>query len=177
MKTLCVFCGSSLGFKPEFSELAQNLGLRMAKRRIKLVYGGAKVGLMGVLADAVLEYGGIVTGVIPEFLIKAEVVHSSLTEIIVVDTMHERKETMYRLSDGFVAIPGGFGTLDEVIEVVTWRLLGLHKKPVAMLSHNHYWETFSALIEHVVKQGFAMREARELFTIHDDVDQAIDIIK
>ena len=177
MKTLCVFCGSSLGFKAKHRKLAENLGKQLARRNIKLVYGGGKIGLMGVLANAVLENGGVVTGVIPEFLMKSEVAHSTLTEMIVVKDMHARKQCMYSLSRGFVVIPGGIGTLDEAIEIITWKYLQLHKKPIVMLSNDHYWEAFSSLIGQIVVEGFATKAIEGLFTILDDVDQALDTIK
>lgn len=177
MKTLCVFCGSSLGFKAKHRQLAENLGKQLARRNIKLVYGGGKIGLMGVLANAVLENGGVVTGVIPEFLMKSEVAHSTLTEMIVVKDMHARKQCMYSLSRGFVVIPGGIGTLDEAIEIITWKYLQLHKKPVVMLSNDHYWEAFSSLIGQIVVEGFAPKAIEGLFTTLDDIDQALDTIK
>ena len=177
MKTLCVFCGSSLGFKAKHRKLAENLGKQLARRNIKLVYGGGKIGLMGVLANAVLENGGVVTGVIPEFLMKSEVAHSTLTEMIVVKDMHARKQCMYSLSRGFVVIPGGIGTLDEAIEIITWKYLQLHKKPVVMLSNDHYWEAFSSLIGQIVVEGFAPKAIEGLFTTLDDIDQALDTIK
>ena len=175
--TLCVFCGSSLGFKAKHRKLAENLGKQLARRNIKLVYGGGKIGLMGVLANAVLENGGVVTGVIPEFLMKSEVAHSTLTEMIVVKDMHARKQCMYSLSRGFVVIPGGIGTLDEAIEIITWKYLQLHKKPVVMLSNDHYWEAFSSLIGQIVVEGFAPKAIEGLFTTLDDIDQALDTIK
>ena len=177
MKTLCVFCGSSLGFKSKHRALAENLGKQLARRSVKLVYGGGKIGLMGVLADSVLENGGVVTGVIPEFLMKSEVAHSTLTEMIVVKDMHARKQCMYSLSRGFVVIPGGIGTLDEVIEIITWKYLQLHKKPVVLLSNDHYWEAFSSLIGQIVVEGFAPKAIEGLFTTLDDIDQALDTIK
>ena len=132
---------------------------------------------MGVRADAVLENGGVVTGVIPEFLMKSEVAHSTLTEMIVVKDMHARKQCMYSLSRGFVVIPGGIGTLDEAIEIITWKYLQLHKKPVVMLSNDHYWEAFSSLIGRIVVEGFAPKAIEGLFMTLDDIDQALDTIK
>ena len=126
MQSLCVFCGSRAGADPAFTEAAEQLGRRLAERGVRLIYGGGSIGLMGVIMRAVLAHGGQVSGVIPEFLMRREVGNPDLTELIVVDSMHERKRRMFELADGFAVLPGGIGTLDETIEIITWQQLGLH---------------------------------------------------
>ena len=176
MNTLCVFCGSSSAFKSVHSDCARELGTRLAARGVRLVFGGGRIGLMGILADSVLSSGGLVTGVIPEFLMKPEIAHSNLTEMVVVKDMHARKQRMFELSDGFAVLPGGLGTLDEAIEMITWRQLGLHDKPIAILDNDHYWSPFVALLGRFVAEGFAPEKTEKLFTILNDVDQIIDIV-
>lgn len=138
MKRLAIFCGSSNGASDVYIEGAKKLGKELAKRNITLVYGGASVGVMGAVANAVLEEGGYVIGVMPSFLEKREISHQNLSELIVVDSMHERKAKMADLADGFIALPGGPGTLEEFFEVFTWAQLGLHRKPCGLLNINHY---------------------------------------
>ncbi len=168
--SLCVFCGSRAGVDPAFAKAAEQLGRSLAERGVRLVYGGGSIGLMGVLTQTVLDHGGEVTGVIPEFLIRREVGHPALTELIVVDSMHERKRRMFELADAFAVLPGGLGTLDEAIEIITWQKLGLHAKPIAVLSVGDYWATFEALIEQVIAQGFADAAIRDQFTVTGDVE-------
>ena len=176
MNTLCVFCGSSPGFKSVHGDCARELGTRLAARGVRLVFGGGRIGLMGILADSVLSNGGLVTGVIPEFLMKPEIAHPNLTEMVVVKDMHARKQRMFELSDGFAVLPGGLGTLDEAIEMITWCQLRLHDKPIAILDNDHYWAPFLALIGRFVAEGFAPKKTEKLFTILNDVDRIIDII-
>jgi uncharacterized protein (TIGR00730 family) len=140
MSRLCVFCGSNAGAAPAFAEAAARLGSALASREIGLGYGGGNVGLMGILADSVIEHGGEVIGVIPEFLERAEVAHTGLTELHVVGSMHERKALMATLADGFISLPGGFGTVDELAEALTWTQLGLQAKPVVLLDVDGFWE-------------------------------------
>jgi uncharacterized protein (TIGR00730 family) len=166
--SLCVFCGSRAGVDPAFSEAAEELGRSLAQGGVRLIYGGGSIGLMGVVMQAVLDNGGAVTGVIPEFLMRREVGNPALTELIVVDSMHERKRRMFELADGFAVLPGGLGTLDEAIEVITWRQLGLHSKPIAVLSVGDYWTTFETLIEQVITQGFGDGAIRSLFSVTRD---------
>ena len=170
--SLAVFCGSRVGASPAFRDAAQALGRRMVERGIRLVYGGGGIGLMGVVAQAMLARGGVVTGVIPDFLMKPEVGNPGVTELIVVDSMHERKRRMFELVDACVVLPGGLGTLDETIEIVTWRQLRLHAKPVVVLDIDGYWGALGALVDHVIAHGFASPAVRELFEMVPDVDAA-----
>ena len=176
MKALCVFCGSSLGFEPVHANFARKLGERLAVRGVRLVFGGGGFGLMGVLADSVLSNGGVATGVIPEFLKKPEIAHPNLTELIIVKDMHARKQRMYELADGFAVLPGGLGTLDEAIEVITWRQLHLHDKPIALLDNDGYWGWLPSAINRLVAGGFAPEKSKNLFTILHDADELIDIV-
>ncbi len=162
-KRLCVYCGSSDGIGEFHAAAAARLGTMLARAGIALVYGGGRVGLMGRVADAALAAGGRVIGVIPGHLHDREVGHTGISEMIVVGSMHERKQRMFELSDGFVVLPGGLGTLDETIEMITWRQLGLHDKPVIVVDTAAYWAPFCALIEHVIAQGFAGAGVRDFF--------------
>lgn len=172
IKSLCVFCGSKTGDNPAFSSVADDLGREMARRKIRLVYGGGRIGLMGIVADAVLQAGGEVIGVIPEFLEKMEVVHHNLTELIITDSMHARKQKMFELSDGFISLPGGLGTLDETFEILTWKQLRRHNKPIVVLNIADYWQPFMALVEANINNGFAHQAVRELYSVADTVDAA-----
>ncbi|MDN5211545.1 TIGR00730 family Rossman fold protein [Fulvivirgaceae bacterium BMA12] len=154
IKSLCIFCGSRVGKNEQYQEEAIKVGEILAKNQVKLVYGGGRVGLMGSLADSVLESGGEVTGVIPESLVSREVAHFGLSVLKVVNTMHERKELMYQWSDAFLALPGGFGTLDEFCEIFTWFQLGIHQKPVAFLNIAGYFDSLIQHFQHSVHQGF-----------------------
>ncbi len=160
--SVCVFCGSSTPPDPRFADLARQLGSLLARRGIDLVYGGGSVGLMGVIADAALAAGGRVIGVIPAGLFSREVGHSSLTELHEVGSMHERKQLMYDLSDGFVALPGGLGTLEELAEVTTWSQLGLHAKPVVLLDVDGFWDPLAAQLDRMVAVGLLKPSNREL---------------
>ena len=171
MKNLCVFCGSRTGNEPEYGRAARELGGMLASVNTGLVYGGGKIGLMGVLADTVLQNGGKVYGVIPSALRDLEVAHEGLTELIVVASMHERKQRMYDLSDGFLALPGGFGTLDEFCEILTWSQLGYHSKPIGFLNTKGY---FNLLLDHFrysVEQGFVDRSLLERIYVADNVGE------
>jgi uncharacterized protein (TIGR00730 family) len=165
---VCVFCGSSPGVRPAYLEAARGLGELLAARGVGLVYGGASVGLMGELADAVLAAGGEAIGVIPGRLVDRELAHAGLTELHVVETMHERKALMARLADAFVMLPGGAGTLDEFFEALTWRQLGLHSKPLALLDVDGFFGPFLALADHLVKEGFVRPEFRTLLLVERD---------
>lgn len=162
MKRICVYCGASPGRDPTYARIARDLGARMAQERYGLVYGGGNVGLMGVLADAVLEAGGEVIGVIPESLVAREQAHYGVTRLIQVSTLHERKAEMERLSDGFLALPGGLGTLDELFEILTWSQLSIHEKPVGILNANGYYDPLLAFLDHAAAEGF-LRGRREHF--------------
>ena len=166
--SLCVYCGSSMGRHAAHAELARGLGAACAGRGIELVFGGGAIGLMGVLADAALAAGGRVVGVIPRFLEVPEIAHPGVSEMIVVDSMHARKQRMFERADAFAALPGGIGTLDETVEIVTWKHLGLHDKPVVLVDHDGYWRPFRALIEHMVGAGFA--DAGAVYTVVDSLD-------
>lgn len=162
LRAVCVFCGSSLPSDPRFARAAASLGALLAARDIGLVYGGGRVGLMGAVADACLAGGGRVTGVIPEGLLAREVGHASLTELHRVGSMHERKQLMYDLSDGFVALPGGLGTLEELAEVTTWSQLGIHRKPVVLLDVAGFWDPLVAQLDVMVSSGLLRSANREL---------------
>ena len=161
VKSLCVYCGSSSGKYPEYTEQARAFGVEMARRGIALVYGGGKVGLMGTMADAVLAGGGKVIGVIPRQLVELEVAHPGLSELQVVETMHQRKTRMYELSDAFVALPGGFGTMDEMFEMLTWAQLGLHRYPCAFLDVRGYYDGLRTMMDHMVDEGFVKAGQRD----------------
>ena len=160
MKSICVYCGSNAGSKPAYTERAIALGDRIAKEGLQLVYGGGNVGLMGIVADAVLAAGGEVVGVIPEQLVNWEVAHKGVTRLEVVANMHERKKRMFDLSDAFVALPGGFGTLDEMFEMLTWRQLGIGDKPCAFLDADDFYAPLMGMIDRMVEERFLHPEQR-----------------
>ena len=170
MNTICVYCGSNAGNNPAYAAQAKALGARLAAEGIALVYGGGNVGLMGIVADAVLANGGDVIGVIPQQLVDWEVAHRGVTRLEVVDSMHTRKARMFELSDGFVALPGGFGTLDEMFEMLTWRQLGLGKKPCAFLDVNGFWQPLMAMLDSMVRERFLHAEQRNDLWHGDDID-------
>jgi uncharacterized protein (TIGR00730 family) len=170
MKTLCVYCGSNSGAKPIYTERAIALGSRMARDGIALVYGGGNVGLMGTVADAVLDAGGEVIGVIPEQLVNWEVAHRGLTKLEIVGSMHERKARMFDLADGFVALPGGFGTLDEMFEMLTWRQLGIGNKPCAFLDIDGFYAPLMAMLDRMVAERFLHADQRQDLWHGDDID-------
>lgn len=162
MKSVCVFCGSSPGAQPEYLEAARDLGRTLAQKDITLVYGGASVGLMGAVADAVLSEGGHVIGVIPKILMTKEVAHHGLQDLRVVDSMHSRKALMAELSDGFIALPGGFGTFEELCEIVTWSQLGLHQKPIGVLDILDFYKPLKELVNKGIDQKFIREQYKEL---------------
>jgi uncharacterized protein (TIGR00730 family) len=170
MRSICVYCGSNAGNKPIYAERAQALGARIATEKLQLVYGGGNVGLMGIVADAVLAHGGEVVGVIPEQLVQWEVAHKRLTRLEVVANMHERKARMFDLADAFVALPGGFGTLDEMFEMLTWRQLGLGKKPCAFLDVDGFYAPLMGMIDHMVEERFLHAEQRHDLWHGEDID-------
>jgi uncharacterized protein (TIGR00730 family) len=177
MKRICVFCGSSAGNRPEYRVAAEGLGAELVRRKIGLVYGGTSVGLMGVLADAVLKAGGEAVGVIPEHLMGREVGHKGLIKLHVVRSMHERKALMADLSDAFVALPGGYGTLEEFCEAVTWTQLGLHAKPCGILNVLGYYSPLLAMFDHAVEERFLKPENRALVLAREspaDLLQALE---
>ena len=160
MRSVCVFCGSNPGRRPEYLAAAAGLGRTLASREVRVVYGGARVGVMGALADAVLAAGGEIIGVIPGLLVEAEVAHSGLTELHVVDSMHERKAMMAGLAEGFIALPGGLGTLEEFAEIVTWAQLGLHTKPTGLLNLLGYYDGLLRFLDHATQERFVRPEHR-----------------
>jgi len=162
LKRVCVFCGSNPGNSPAFAEAAKNLGRTLAERDITVVYGGSSVGLMGRVADAALEAGGEVIGVIPEKLRAKEIFHSGLSELHVVDSMHERKALMAELSNAFIALPGGIGTFEEFFEVLTWNQIGYHEKPCGLLNINGYYAKLASFLDDVVNQGFLVQDHRNM---------------
>ena len=165
VKSIGVFCGASTGNDPAYAQAGRGLGIMMAERGIRLVFGGGHVGMMGLVADAVLGAGGEAVGVIPEHLVEREVRHDRLSELHVVDTMHLRKQKMFELSDAFAVLPGGIDTLDETFEVLTWRQLGLHGKPIVLLSAAGYWRPFQELVDEIVKAEFATAAVANLFSV------------
>jgi uncharacterized protein (TIGR00730 family) len=165
IRAVAVFCGSRVGNDPAYREAAQALGRGLAEAGIRLVYGGGRIGLMGVLADAVLGAGGRVTGVIPEFLTRREVAHDGITELIITDSMHSRKQRMFAAADAFITFPGGLGTLDETIEILTWRQLELHAKPILVCNVAGWGVAFLAMLDAAITAGFAPEEARGYFDV------------
>lgn len=176
MKRLAVYCGSSPGADPAFAEAARALGAEMARRDIGLVYGGGRLGLMGIVADAVLSAGGEAYGVIPQALIDLEVAHTGLTELHVVQTMHERKARMTDLTDAFVALPGGIGTLDELFEAWSWNALGYHAKPFGLLNVGGFWDNLVELMDHVMESGFMSPARRAQLLVASEIGEAIDML-
>jgi uncharacterized protein (TIGR00730 family) len=174
MKGVCVFAGSSAGSRPEYRQHATELGRALAARGIGLVYGGARVGLMGAVADAVLASGGQVTGVIPAALVAKEIAHNGLSELRVVASMHERKATMADLSDAFIALPGGWGTWEEFFEVVTWGQLGLHRKACGLLNVQGYFDLLLAFVNHSFDEGFVRREYGSMISVSDSPEDLLD---
>jgi hypothetical protein len=173
MKRLCVFCGSSRGSHPQFEETARQFGQRLAARGVGLVFGAGHIGLMGVLADAVLAAGGEAIGVIPQALVDRELAHNRLTQLHVVSSMHQRKALMADLADGFAALPGGFGTADELFEILTWAQLGLHDKPVGLLNVNGFFDPLLGWLDHAVREGFLRPKHRALLLVAADAEDLL----
>lgn len=169
IEAVCVYCGSREGHDPAHRRAATALGEGLAARGLSLVYGAGGIGLMNVIADAVIARKGVAIGVIPRHLAALELKHGGLTETVLVDTMHERKQIMFDRSDAFVVLPGGFGTLDELFEILTWKMLGLHDKPVFVLNSEGYWDPLARLVEQVIGQGFAGPETAQLLDFMPDV--------
>ena len=168
MLSICIFCGSSAGRNSSYTGAAVKLGQLLAEKNLNLVYGGGNIGLMGEIAQSVINHGGKAIGVIPQFLVEKELVYHKLTEIRVVDSMHERKAIMAELADAFIAMPGGFGTLEETVEVLTWAQLGLHRKPIGLLNIDGYYDSLNAFFDHMVAEGFLMREYKDMLLIYED---------
>jgi len=176
MQRLCVFCGSSAGADPRFREAAEQLGKLLARRAVGLVYGGGRVGLMGILADAVLSHGGEAIGVIPKALARKEVAHLGLSELRIVDSMHARKALMADLADGFIALPGGLGTLDELCEILTWGQLGLHRKPTGILNPAGYFDLFLEFLDRAVSERLLRPEHRSRVLVESEPEALLDRI-
>ncbi|MEY2655531.1 MAG: hypothetical protein RLZZ524_2559 [Pseudomonadota bacterium] len=172
--SVCVYCGSRLGAQEAYADAARALGTAIARRGWRLVYGGGNVGLMGIVADAVLAAGGSVCGVIPESLMRREVGHRGLQELHVVDTMHARKQRMAEASDAFVALPGGIGTFEELFEVWTWRHLGYHDKPVALLDVAGYWQPLLTFLQRTQAEGFVSAEQADMLIVEDGIEALLD---
>jgi uncharacterized protein (TIGR00730 family) len=173
MRALCIFCGSNAGNEPAHAAVASEVGSLLARRGVRLVYGGGSNGLMGAVADAVLAGGGAVTGIIPRKLVERELAHARLTELVSVDTMHERKAQMANLSDAFLVLPGGLGTLEELFEVWSWAQLGFHRKPIGVLDTHGYFRPLRELMEHATTSGFMRRSDLELVTFDDDPERLL----
>ncbi len=177
MQNVCVFCGSSRGGRPIYADAARRFGAALARRRLGLVYGGGHVGLMGAVADAVLTGGGTAVGVIPRFLEAKELAHRGLTELVVVETMHERKAAMADRADAFAALPGGFGTGDELFEALSWSQLGLHAKPVGLLNTAAFFDPLLGWLDHVVRERFLRPEHRALVLTAAEPDELLDALE
>lgn len=173
IKRLCVYCGSRTGKRPEYIEGARGLARALLKDNVDLIYGGASIGVMGVVANAVLEGGGKVTGIIPEDLLSKEVAHSSLTDLRIVTSMHERKALMADMSDGFVALPGGIGTFEEMFEILTWAQLGFHRKPVGLLNVSGYFDHLIQFLDHAVNEGFLQSYHRSMLIVEGDPESLL----
>ncbi|MEI3609389.1 TIGR00730 family Rossman fold protein [Pseudogracilibacillus sp. SO10305] len=174
VESLAVFCGSSTGLKRVYMEQAENFGKELANKNKTLIYGGAQVGCMGALADASLNSGGNVVGMIPQKLKAVEIAHDQLTALHVVDTMHERKSKMAELADGFVALPGGSGTLEEWFEVFTWSQLGYHEKPCGLLNVNNFFDPLMRMLNHTIEQGFMNKSYRDMIIVSSDPKELIE---
>jgi uncharacterized protein (TIGR00730 family) len=174
---LCVYCGSSPGSDPQYGAAARQLGEAMARHGIELVFGGGRIGLMGILADAVLAHGGRVTGIIPKLLRTAEVAHAGVTELVIVDSMHERKRVMAERADAFAILPGGIGTLDEAFEIITWRQLRLHDKPIFIVDIGGYWRPLCDLLDHIAANGFVTPIMPRLSQVVPDILALIDAVE
>lgn len=173
LQNICVFCGSSFGRSDRYRDEVEKLGKSLANKKINLIYGGGNVGLMGVLARSILEYGGEATGVIPQKIFDS-VEHIELTKTIVVETMHERKAAMYELADAFIALPGGIGTLEELAEVMTWQQIGYHHKPIGVLNIENFYQPFEHFLEHMVQEGFLRQEFADNLIVERSPQQLLE---
>ncbi|MGD9538056.1 MAG: TIGR00730 family Rossman fold protein [Alphaproteobacteria bacterium] len=176
IRSLCVYCGSREGTEPQHGRAAAALGAGLAARGISLIYGAGGIGLMNVVANAVIAGGGVAIGVIPRHLAALELKHTGLTETVLVETMHERKQHMFERADGFAVLPGGFGTLDELFEMLTWKMLGLHHKPIFLVNSTGYWDPLVTLIDQIIGEGFAPAETRKLLVVVPSVEALFEAI-
>ncbi len=170
VRAVCVYCGSSNHIDQSLKKVAHDVGRALGEKKIKIVYGGGRGGLMGPLADSALEEGGEVVGIIPEFIRSREIQHTGLTELQVVDSMHARKSLMVERSDAFIVLPGRLGTMDETFEILTWKQLGLHTKPIILFNHNNFWSHLLDLLDHIVARKFATEDTAQLYTVVEDID-------
>lgn len=177
LKSLCVFCGSSPGADPAHREAAARLGATLAANHVRLVYGGGHLGLMGALAEAVMKGGGQVIGIIPEHLTRIEKAYDEITELHVVDSMHTRKRMMFDMADAFAVLPGGMGTMDETFEILTWKQLRLHNKPIIVVNQLGYWQPWLDMAAHIIGNGFAHPATAELYTVVGDVDEVLAVAR
>ncbi|MGH8477349.1 MAG: TIGR00730 family Rossman fold protein [Methylococcales bacterium] len=173
MQSICVFCGSYVGARVQYSVVARQLGEELVRRNMQLVYGAGSIGLMGILADQVLELGGRVVGVIPGYLSTQEVLHANLSQLHVTDSLLERKYLMMELADGFISLPGGIGTLDELLEVYSWAQLGRHNKPIGLLNVCGYFDAFLEAIDHSIREGFTRTDYRRLLLVENEPEQLL----
>ncbi len=176
IRSLCVYCGSREGDDPVHRQAARALGTGLAARGIALIYGAGGIGLMNVVADATMQGGGVAIGIIPRHLAALELKHDGLTETVLVDTMHERKQLMFERADAFAVLPGGFGTLDELFEMLTWKMLGLHQKPIFVVNSAGYWDTLVHLVDSVIGQGFAAPETRQMISVVPNIDALFEAL-
>jgi uncharacterized protein (TIGR00730 family) len=177
MKNIAVYCGSSTGTNEIYAKTALEVGMYFAKNDLTVVYGAGSVGLMGIVADSVLQNGGEVIGVIPKFLMDLEVGHKELTKLIVCDTMHVRKQKMAEIADGIIALPGGYGTLDEFFEMLTWSQLGLHEMPIGILNVNNFYDPLLAMVQNMVDDGFLKKQNQDLIIVDDNIERLIEKMK
>ena len=176
LRGVCVYCGSSIGRDPVYVEAARKLGRIFAEAKVPLVYGGASIGLMGEIARSVMEHGGRVTGIVPDFLRHIEPHAEHITELIITETMHERKARMFAMSDAFVSLPGGVGTLEETVEMLTWAQLKLHAKPMILVNIRNYWDPLIALFNEIIEQDFAKNGLHDLITVVPNVEDVLPTI-
>ncbi len=176
MNSIAMFCGSREGYAEVYREMAYALGAELATKGIEVIYGGGKIGLMGAVAEGVLQNNGRITGVIPSFLQSKEVAHDGLTRMVVTETMHERKVRMYELCDAVIVLPGGWGTMDEMFEMLTWGQLGLHQKPICILNVNGYYDSLKVLVNLMIQEGFLDEGISKMLLTADSIDEALDIM-
>lgn len=177
LKSLCVFCGSSPGSDPRHLDCAIRLGKIMAANNVQLIYGGGHLGMMGALAETIIKADGRVTGIIPEHLTRVEKAYLDITELHVVDSMHTRKRMMFDMADAFAVLPGGMGTMDETFEILTWKQLRLHNKPIVVVNQDRYWAPWLGLADHIIASGFAHPDTAKLYTVVEDVDRVLDEVR
>ncbi|PGK38368.1 TIGR00730 family Rossman fold protein [Bacillus anthracis] len=177
MKSICVFCGSNYGESEEYKNAAEKLGEYLGEKNITLIYGGGKVGLMGSVANSALQVGGNVVGIIPEFLRDKEIAHQGITDLIVVDSMHSRKQKMNDMADGFIVLPGGYGTYEEMFEVLSWGQIGIHKKPVGLLNVDGFFDPLIDMLQHTVEKGFARPENLSLILSSTNIEDLLKKMK